>query len=291
MYCCGHGEESERRSPRPWGPGLIALPLHDPHARRNSARGQRVLAAGAIRRRTGDRRVHALLARLGVTRWCEVRRRGVRVSIGGLPRTGRLRGRLRRPRPRGGRRRLRPGGVDCCTAVVHRRRGAVRGVVHGPEPVDHGSRASTPPVHHYPGRRVDGRPRAWCGGIPIDHQFNWGMLTAGKTLSSRLVAEAPLHIARLAESFEAHESFRSLNARLGGPWGLPDEMNTTPQHAPWRPEWGPAQDGLPGIDVPVLEITGPYDIAERGAIEHHRRYCRARPADQRPHHHIILGPW
>ncbi|MSV72972.1 MAG: CocE/NonD family hydrolase, partial [Actinobacteria bacterium] len=65
-----------------------------------------------------------------------------------------------------------------------------------------------------------------AGGIPIDHQFNWGMLTAGKTLSSRLVAEAPLHIARLAESFEAHESFRSLNARLGGPWGLPDEMNT-----------------------------------------------------------------
>lgn len=130
-----------------------------------------------------------------------------------------------------------------------------------------------------------------AGGIPIDHQFNWGMLTAGKSLSSRLVAEAAMHVARLAEAFEAHESFRSLNARLGGPWGLPDELNTTPQFAPWRPEWGPAVDGLPGIDVPVLEITGPYDLAVRGALEHHRRYCRARPADQRPHHHLVLGPW
>jgi putative CocE/NonD family hydrolase len=130
-----------------------------------------------------------------------------------------------------------------------------------------------------------------AGGIPIDHQFNWGMLTAGKSLSQRLVAEAAMHVARLVEAFEAHESFRSLNARLGGPWGLPDEMNTTPQFAPWRPEWGPAVDGLPGIDVPVLEITGPYDLAVRGALEHHRRYCRARPADQRPHHHLVLGPW
>ena len=130
-----------------------------------------------------------------------------------------------------------------------------------------------------------------AGGIPIDHQFNWGMLTAGKSLSSRLVAEAAMHVARLAEAFEAHESFRSLNAGLGGPWGLPDEMNTMPQFAPWRPEWGPAVAGLPGIDVPVLEITGPYDLAVRGALEHHRRYCRARPADLRPHHHLVLGPW
>lgn len=130
-----------------------------------------------------------------------------------------------------------------------------------------------------------------AGGIPIDHQFNWGMLTAGKTLSSRLVAEAPMHIARLAEAFEAHESFRSLNARLGGPWGMPNEMNTTPQNVPWLPFLAPAQEGLPGIDVPVLEITGPYDMTSRGALEHHRRYCRARPADQRPHHHLILGPW
>ena len=130
-----------------------------------------------------------------------------------------------------------------------------------------------------------------AGGIPIDHQFNWGMLTAGKTLSSRVVAEAAMHIARLAEAFEAHESFRSLNARLGGPWGLPEEMNTTPQFAPWRPEWGPSEAGLPDIDIPVLEITGPYDIAVRGAVEHHRRYGRARPAGQRPHHHLVLGPW
>lgn len=129
------------------------------------------------------------------------------------------------------------------------------------------------------------------GGIPTDHQFTWGMLTAGKSLSQRLVAESELHVARLAEAFEAHESFRSLNERLGGPWGLPDEMNTSPQHAPWRPEWGPAQDGLPGIDVPVLEITGPYDVTERAALEHHRRYCRARSAAERPHHHLLLGPW
>ena len=129
------------------------------------------------------------------------------------------------------------------------------------------------------------------GGIPTDHQFTWGMLTAGKSLSQRLVAESELHVARLAEAFEAHESFRSLNERLGGPWGLPDEMNTSPQHAPWRPEWGPAEEGLPGIDVPVLEITGPYDVTERAALEHHRRYCRARSAAERPHHHLLLGPW
>ena len=130
-----------------------------------------------------------------------------------------------------------------------------------------------------------------AGGIPIDHQFNWGMLTAGKSLSQRLVAEAAVHVARLAEAFEAHESFRSLNERLGGPWGLPEEMNTTPQFAPWRPEWGPDTAGLPGVDMPVLEITGPYDLAVRGALEHHRRYCGARAADQRPNHHLVLGPW
>ena len=130
-----------------------------------------------------------------------------------------------------------------------------------------------------------------AGGIPIDHQFTWGMLTAGKSLSQRLVAESELHVARLAEAFEAHESFRCLNERLGGPWGLPDEMNTSPQHAPWRLEWGPDQEGLPGIDVPVLEITGPYDVTERAALEHHRRYFRARSAAERPHHHLLLGPW
>ncbi|MFM7596843.1 MAG: CocE/NonD family hydrolase, partial [Actinomycetota bacterium] len=130
-----------------------------------------------------------------------------------------------------------------------------------------------------------------AGGVPMDHQFTWGMLTAGKSLSQRFVAEVDMHIARLVEAFEAHESFRSLNERLGGPWGLPEEVNTTPQHAPWRPEWGPAEEGLPGIDMPVLEITGPYDLAVRGALEHHRRYCRARPADQRAQHHLILGPW
>lgn len=130
-----------------------------------------------------------------------------------------------------------------------------------------------------------------AGGIAIDHQFNWGMLTAGKSLSSRVVAEASMNIARLAEAFEAHESFRSLNERMGGPWGLPDEMNTAPQFTPWRPELAPSEAGLPGIDMPVLEITGPYDLAVRGAIEHHRRYCRAVPAERRPHHHLVLGPW
>lgn len=130
-----------------------------------------------------------------------------------------------------------------------------------------------------------------AGAVPEDHQFFWGMLTAGRTLSQRLVGEAAMHIARQVEAFERHESFLELNHRLGGPWGLPDEQNTAPQHAPWRPEWGPSIDGLSGVDVPVLEITGPYDLAVRAALEHHRRYTRAVPLELRPRHHLLLGPW
>ena len=73
-----------------------------------------------------------------------------------------------------------------------------------------------------------------AGGIPIDHQFAWGMLTAGKSLSQRFVAEADMYLARLSEAFEAHESFRSLNERLGGPWGLPEEVNAERRPGPSR---------------------------------------------------------
>lgn len=130
-----------------------------------------------------------------------------------------------------------------------------------------------------------------AGGVPTAHQFAWGMLTAGHSLSQRVMAETALHAARQAAAFAGHEPFLELNHRLGGPWGLPDEQNTQPQFAPWRPEWGPSVDGLAHVDIPVLEITGPYDIAVRGALEHHRRYCRAVPPERRDRHHLVLGPW
>jgi hypothetical protein len=130
-----------------------------------------------------------------------------------------------------------------------------------------------------------------AGGIPMDHQFTWGMLTAGKTLSSRVFAESEMRIAMLVDAFERHESFRSLNARLGGPWGLPDAQNTTPQNAPWHPDYGPPVDRLCDISIPTLEVTGPYDIAERGALEHHRRFLAAAAPAARDLNYLVLGPW
>jgi hypothetical protein len=129
------------------------------------------------------------------------------------------------------------------------------------------------------------------GGIPTDHQFGWGWITAGKTLSQQFAANASAMIAMLVDAFDRRESFRDLNRRMGGPWALPDTQNTAPQMVPFGERIDPHESLLSAVTVPSLEITSPYDLACRGALDHHRRIHAHGTPEALAGNYLVLGPW
>jgi len=45
------------------------------------------------------------------------------------------------------------------------------------------------------------------------------------------------------------------------------------------------------LDLPILTITGMYDDAQPGALDHYRRHMAQASPAARARHFLVIGPW
>ena len=139
---------------------------------------------------------------------------------------------------------------------------------------------------------------AWLGvdypmwrNIPFCNQIEWATSISGVTSNSRLSGESDYWFRIYRRLYLEHHPFTDLPMLA---------HNTTTQVSTWivhpcRDEYwdamNPTADDLAHLDLPILSITGHYDEAQPGALEHYRRHMRFGSDQCRKRHYLIIGPW
>lgn len=128
------------------------------------------------------------------------------------------------------------------------------------------------------------------GNIFYPYNMQWLTFTSGVTGNFNLFAEQSFWIEKYRELYLSHRPFRELDQVVGNHSTV---FQTWVQHPTLDAYWDrlaltPAE--YDRIDIPILTITGHYDVDQPGALHFYRQHMQsASPA--REQHFLIIGPW
>lgn len=128
------------------------------------------------------------------------------------------------------------------------------------------------------------------GNIFYPYDMQWLTFTSGVTGNFNMFAEQGFWIEKYRELYLHHRPFRELDQVVGN---TSTAFQTWVQHPTLDAYWDrmaltPAE--YDRIDIPILTITGHYDVDQPGALHFYRQHMQsASPA--RDQHHLIIGPW
>jgi hypothetical protein len=128
------------------------------------------------------------------------------------------------------------------------------------------------------------------GNIFYPYNMQWLTFTSGVTGNFNLFAEQGFWIEKYRELYLSHRPFKELDQVVGNHSTV---FQTWVQHPALDAYWDrmaltPAE--YDRIDIPILTITGHYDVDQPGALHFYRQHMQsASPA--RDQHYLIIGPW
>lgn len=128
------------------------------------------------------------------------------------------------------------------------------------------------------------------GNIFYPYNMQWLTFTSGVTGNFNLFAEQSFWIEKYRELYLSHRPFKELDQVVGNHSTV---FQTWVQHPTLDAYWDrlaltPAE--YDRIDIPILTITGHYDVDQPGALYFYRQHMQsASPARDR--HYLIIGPW
>jgi putative CocE/NonD family hydrolase len=130
------------------------------------------------------------------------------------------------------------------------------------------------------------------GGVPFAHTVTWGILTAGRSLAWKAMAEGGIWAQELFELHRRQGSALSLLPRLNiqRSEGQQEQFD----YLTWGPHWEsllPSAKQLARVDIPILSITGHFDSTQMGTLAHWKRLERLAPVVANKHHQLLIGPW
>jgi len=133
---------------------------------------------------------------------------------------------------------------------------------------------------------------AWARkNIMLPNGMGWVTYTGGVTRNSNLYVESAFWIQKFRELYVNHLPFRDLDKIAGNPSA---EFQTRISHPAQDAYWdamNPTDEQFARMSVPILTITGYYDLLQLGAMEFYRRHMQYASAGARDRHYLIIGPW
>ncbi|MFC0534256.1 CocE/NonD family hydrolase [Phytohabitans kaempferiae] len=125
-----------------------------------------------------------------------------------------------------------------------------------------------------------------------NYSMQWLTLTAGITSQDQIFwGQKPLWGSRFRRWHESGRPFRELDSFLGMPSKSFQTWVAHPTRDDYWDRFSPSPEQYAAIDMPILTITGHYDVNQPGALEHYKRHNRYAPDDATAKHYLIIGPW
>ncbi|MEO0463607.1 MAG: CocE/NonD family hydrolase [Pseudomonadota bacterium] len=140
-----------------------------------------------------------------------------------------------------------------------------------------GLKAIAPVCGPMPGFDADG-----YGGLFPLYNVRWSTFVRGRTLHPAILADDAYWTDLFARHYEGQAGVAKTADLLGGADAVVQRMLSDEAFDV------PTLEALSDLTIPALTITGTVDNAQRGALEFHRRYARARPDAP---NWAVIGPW
>jgi uncharacterized protein len=139
-----------------------------------------------------------------------------------------------------------------------------------------------------PFRGVDGPLR---NNVFSTYRIQWLMLISGRTAQEKIFADQLFWNRQFCRWFESGTSFKNLDTFLGNPSATFQEWLAHPQVDGYWDAYNPTSQQYAQIDLPILTITGCYDVNQPGALTHYREHLKRASPNARSRHYLIIGPW
>lgn len=128
-------------------------------------------------------------------------------------------------------------------------------------------------------------------GITYLSSLFWLAGTAGATANGHWEEDADYWLTRSARAHRLSAPFRVLDTLSGFPSSIWQEWLDHPVFDAYWQRAVPDRAQYAQIDIPVLTITGYYDVDQPGALRYYREHLTHATAKARAQHYLLLGPW
>jgi len=128
--------------------------------------------------------------------------------------------------------------------------------------------------------------------IAASYLMQWLTLVSGRASQDLMFWNNPLFWGeRFRQWFESGTPFKELDTFLGNPSPIFQEwMKHSHQDAYWDGQ-NPTSGQYADLSIPILTITGSYDVDQPGALMHYREHLKNASAASRARHYLVIGPW
>lgn len=128
--------------------------------------------------------------------------------------------------------------------------------------------------------------------IPTTYLMQWLTLVSGRASQDKLFFDSQSFWNQSFQRwFEYGASFKELDSFVGNPSEVFQRWIGHPYQDRYWDAYNPRSEQYARLSIPILTITGCYDVDQLGALTHYREHLRNASDENRARHYLVIGPW
>jgi len=121
--------------------------------------------------------------------------------------------------------------------------------------------------------------------------LQWLTMVSGVTDNERVSTDQRFWIEKLRELYLGHLPCREFDQVVGNPSPTFQRCLDHPTPNDFWDAMVPSKNQYASMNLPILTITGHYDICNRTALHHYMLHMRYASPSARARHYLVVGPW
>lgn len=121
--------------------------------------------------------------------------------------------------------------------------------------------------------------------------IQWLTFTNEKTGNTNLFYDDKFWISKFTERYRKDLPFTSLDSLAGNRNKIFQKWTSHPLIDDYIKSMVPTESQYGKIDIPVLTITGCYDVDQPGALAFYKEFMQYASSSAKSNHYLIIGPW
>jgi len=122
-------------------------------------------------------------------------------------------------------------------------------------------------------------------------RLQWLTIISGRALQDKIFSDTGFWRKQFRTWFEAGRPFNELDKFLGVPSATFQEWLAHPHQDSYWDAYNPTAEQYATMSMPILTITGIYDVSQLGALAHYRHHLAHASAEACAQHYLVIGPW
>jgi len=127
--------------------------------------------------------------------------------------------------------------------------------------------------------------------IGLTYDMQWFTATSGRTEQQNLFSDQKFWRTKFLDAYKKHIPFKLLDSFIGNPSPNFQRIVKHSTADAYYDAMTPTREQFQKITLPILTITGQYDVDELGALTFYRDHLANASPETRAKHFLIIGPW